>query len=202
MWAAVAMKGQADSAVQARESRQRELASLPGLMAEGDEAALNRLYGLTVDRLYGLARLITGNDADAEEVVCDSYLQAWRQAAQFDAGRGGVFAWLAVIVRSRAQDLRRRRHPQRTIDGEHAHLIDALPDPDRGPEGWHAADQARTVLQRALSELTPVQRQLIALAFYRGLSHQELAERLALPLGTVKSHLRRGLASLKARIAG
>lgn len=185
----------------AETERQDELRRLVAGMAKGDEAALNRVYELTVNRVYGLAHAIVGSDADAEEVCCDTYMQAWRQAGQYDPARAGVLAWLLVIARSRALDKRRRRH-----DGQYADLpedfdFDALPHPDPGPEALLGQAREQSAMRLALAELSPIQRKLIGLAFFRGLSHQELAERVDLPLGTVKSHIRRGLDKLKAFFA-
>lgn len=181
--------------------RQQELLHLVEAMAAGHESALNRLYEFSVNRVYGLAHAITGNDADAEEVVCDVYLQAWRQAGQFDSARAGVLAWLLVITRSRALDQRRRGRAQHQAELPGEFEFDQLVHPDPGPDERLAQGQEQAALRRALATLSPLQRQLIGLAFFRGLSHQELALALGLPLGTVKSHIRRGLDRLKAVFA-
>jgi RNA polymerase sigma factor (sigma-70 family) len=165
-------------------------------MARGDEAALGALYDATLGKVYGFALRITGKPEAAEEVVGDVYLQAYRDAARFDTSRGPVIAWLMMLTRSRALDHLRRRdvaeshpepetlHPERHI-GENDPLDGLLE-----VEG-HAQ------LKFALEALSPMQRQMLALAFYRDLSHQEIADHTGLPLGTVKSHIRRALEKLK-----
>ncbi|MBI2380773.1 MAG: sigma-70 family RNA polymerase sigma factor [Gammaproteobacteria bacterium] len=186
---------------QAEDARQAELCRLVAAMARGEEAALNRLYELSIGRVYGLAHAVTGNDADAEEVACDVYMQAWRQAGSFDPARASALGWLLVITRSRALDKIRRRHGERYADLPEDFDLDHLEHPDAGPETLLAEAKDQAALARALAELTPIQRRLVGLAFFKGLSHQELAEALDLPLGTVKSHIRRGLDKLKTVFA-
>jgi RNA polymerase sigma factor, sigma-70 family len=165
-------------------------------MASGDELALGALYDATLGKVYGLALRITGKAEAAEEVVGDVYLQAYRDAARFDAGRGPVIAWLMMLTRSRALDHLRRCDP-----------ADSHPDPDTLHPERHVGEndpldgllqvEGNLRLKTALAELLPVQRQMLALAFYRDLSHQEIADSTGLPLGTVKSHIRRALEKLK-----
>ncbi|MGE3298151.1 MAG: sigma-70 family RNA polymerase sigma factor [Porticoccaceae bacterium] len=166
-------------------------------MARRDEAALTAFYEATLSRVYGLALRITQSAADAEEAALDAYLQAWHEAAAYRSDRGSPLGWLLTITRSRALDRRRRR------DRAESH-----PDPDilRGdnptttgdPGDLLLASKENSVLHAALSALPPLQRQLVALAFLRDLSHGEIAALTALPLGTVKSHLRRALHQLRA----
>jgi RNA polymerase sigma-70 factor (ECF subfamily) len=165
---------------------------LVAAMAKGDEQSLSRLYEVTIGRVFGLARTITGNPEDAEEVACDVFAMAWEQAARFDRDRGAAIAWLLVMCRSRALDLlRRRRSRQRTENApvEEAALT-GLPD-------LLAVVDEGARLRGVLNELPEMQRQLIALAFFRDMSHAEIAGMLGLPLGTVKSHIRRGLAAMR-----
>lgn len=165
-------------------------------MADGDELALGQLYDATLGKVYGLALRVTGKPESAEEVVSDVYLQAFREAARFDAERGVVLAWLMMITRSRALDHLRRRdmaeshpephslHPERHV-GEN--------DPLDGLLELESNSRLRT----ALEKLAPLQRQMLALSFFRDLSHQEIAGQTGMPLGTVKSHIRRALEKLK-----
>lgn len=168
-------------------------------MARRDEAALAAFYEATLSRVYGLALRITQSAADAEEAALDAYLQAWREAAAYRPDRGSPLGWLLTITRSRAIDRRRRR------DRAESH-----PDPDilRGddptttgdPGDLLLASKVNGVLHAALTALPPLQRQLVALAFLRDLSHGEIAALTALPLGTVKSHLRRALHQLRGSL--
>jgi len=181
-------------------------------MAAGDTAALEALYHASLPRLWALARKVLGRDADAEDVLAEVYLQVWRDAARWDAGRGSPLAWLTTICRSRAIDHLRRRDPARLCD-EVEELLDSLaasPGDDPGAFGTPgpALDPMQSLawrqecrgLDAALASLPTAERQLIVLAYYRGLSQSELAEALDLPLGTVKSRTRRALAELRRQL--
>lgn len=173
-----------------------DLAELLAAVSRREETALGRLYDLTAGKLYGLACTILGNTADAEEVVSDVYVQAWQSAASFDPGRGSVLAWLLMICRSRALDLLRQRRSR--ASAQSAAINEMEEASEAGPEDLLSQIEEGTAVHRALAELTPLRRQLVALAFFRGLSHQEVAVAVRLPVGTVKSHLRRSLQSLRA----
>ena len=163
-----------------------------------DQAALRSLYEATSAKLHGLARAMLGNAVDAEEVVCDAYVQAWQSAARFDPQRGSVLGWLLMICRSRALDLLRQRRARAAAEGLASRFgeEDSVP----GPEGLLRQMQSGTAVHRALAELSPLRRQLVALAFLRGMSHQEIACAVNLPIGTVKSHLRRALLGMRAAL--
>ena len=182
------------------EAGQKMLAGLVARMAGGDEAALEQLYEQTVGRVHALARRITCNEADAEEVVGDAYLQAWESAPRFDAERGNVSAWLMTITRSRAVDQLRRWQTR-----ENAHVGQALdpsqPGREDAPDPMDLVD-ADSVARRALAQLSADQRRVVGLVYFRGMTQEEVAEMSGLPLGTVKSHLRRGLETLREHFAG
>jgi len=173
-----------------------------------DEAALDALYRACVGRVYGLALRIVRNPAIAEEVTEDCFWQVWRQAPRFEPQRGSALAWLLTIARSRALDaLRaRRRVLANTVSADAlGEAMDALAEQsdagcDGGPGDPHdllEAVQSHQQLHQALAQLEAVPRQLVALAFFKGLTHEEIAGQIGLPLGTVKSHLRRGLLALR-----
>ena len=170
-------------------------------VAGGDERALGVLYDRYAPVLYGVAGRITGEQADAEEIVLEVFSQAWRDAGRFQAAKGSVIAWLTMICRSRAIDLVRAR-------GRRSKLADsaAAADPDQPPgmgHGEHQPDSAMAQDERAqhvaaaLDTLSPPQREAIELAYYEGLSHAEISERLAEPLGTVKTRVRLGMQKLR-----
>ncbi len=165
-------------------------------MAQGDETALNALYEATLSRIYGLALRVTRREDLAEDVVVEVYWQAWRDAARYDARRGEPMAWLYTICRSRALDTLRRRDDA-DLHPDPEELIASLPGNETEPSDALCAAQAGTALATALERLTPVQRQMVALAFFRGLTHQEVAEHTGLALGTVKSHLKRAQDALR-----
>jgi RNA polymerase sigma-70 factor (ECF subfamily) len=173
-----------------------ELAQLLLAVSRGDQVALGNLYDLTAAKLYGLARTMLRNAADAEEVVCDTYVQAWQSAARFDPERGSVLAWLLVICRSRALDLLRQRRSRVAAESALSGFVEESTEP--APEDLLRHVQAGTAIRHALGALTPLRQQLVALAFFRGMSHQEIAQAVQLPVGTVKSHLRRSLQGMRA----
>jgi RNA polymerase sigma-70 factor, ECF subfamily len=172
------------------------LATLVERMRRGQERALEELYEATVGKLYALASAILRSAEDAEEIVCETYAYAWANAARFDASRANALGWLLMLCRSRALDrVRQRRANATALD------IAALRETDSGSsdQPYNILDlmQRRSRVHTALSQLTPERRHLVSLAFLQGLSHQEIADATRLPLGTVKSHVRRALAQLR-----
>jgi RNA polymerase sigma factor (sigma-70 family) len=176
------------------------LCALVARVSRCEQKALAELYDLTVARVYGLARGVTRNQQCAEEVTEDVYWQAWRQALRFDRRRGPVMAWLLTLARSRALDHLRRGEPTaRTVtldEGEHD-----TPDSALNPSRLLATAERDRTLNAALDALEPLPRQLLSLAFYRGLTHDEISRQTRLPLGTVKSHIRRALAVLRSLLS-
>jgi RNA polymerase sigma-70 factor (ECF subfamily) len=172
-----------------------DLGQLLHRISRNDEAALRALYEATSAKLNGLARAMLGNAADAEEVVCEAYVQAWQSASRFDPERGSVLGWLLMICRSRALDLLRQRRARAAADVLASCMSET--DPVPAPEELLYRVQSGTAIHRALRELSPLRRQLVALAFLRGMSHQEIARAASLPIGTVKSHLRRALLGMR-----
>lgn len=166
-------------------------------IAQGDELALGALYDETLGRVYGLALRITRNPQAAEEVAEDVFFQIWRQALRFNAERGSSMAWILTITRSRALDSLRRTDPAESC-AEPETLIAGDQSVGGDPQDLLAATQRDHRLHAALAALDAVPRQLIALAFFRGLTHEEIAAEAAMPLGTVKSLIRRSLATLRS----
>lgn len=165
-------------------------------LRRGDPDAFLSLYEATVRMVFALALRITANRADAEEVTNDVYAQLWRTASRFDPSRGGVLQWIAVIARSRALDHLRRRAQNGSVnpaDRQVAYLPESAPTADDVLQSFERG----TLVRAALSSLSSLQVQLIGLAFFEGLSHREIAARIRLPLGTVKSHIRRALLALR-----
>jgi RNA polymerase sigma-70 factor (ECF subfamily) len=177
------------------------LCALVARVSRADQKALAELYDITVSRVYGLARGITRNLQCAEDVTEEVYWQVWRQALRFDRRRGPVMAWLLTLARSRGLD-HLRRGDEATTHPEPETLIHDSGDAQANPSQLLAAAQRDRHLLAALEQLEPLPRQLLSLAFYRGLTHDEIAQQTRLPLGTVKSHIRRALGSLRARLDG
>jgi len=178
------------------------LESLVRAMAAGDANALSGIYEQTVAQVFAIARAILRSKEDAEEIVCDVYTNAWVGAAKFDATRGSVMAWLAVMARNRAIDrLRQRRDHVSLDDSQHEALAGSIHGEALGPEELLASFQSDSAVRAALESLTPQRRRLLGLAFFQDMSHQEIADLLGMPLGTVKSHVRRALGVLHAALA-
>ncbi len=171
------------------------------------QAALKELYDLTSSKLYGLAVKVTGNRSWAEDVLQDAYLNIWRIAGDYRAALSPPMAWMGVIVRSRGLDFLRRRTSERADQG--VELDDFVQETVAGDgtdplDAAHASEQA-WALHQCLSRLEAKQREVVSLAYLRDLSHGELSDQLQLPLGTVKTWIRRGLEQLRgcmARYAG
>ena len=174
----------------------RDLAALVERMRSGQERALEELYDATVGKLYALALAILRSAEDTEEIVCETYAYAWANAARFDASRANALGWLLMLCRSRALDrLRQRRRTANALDV--AALAETKYVGVDQPFDMLSLMQQRSRVYAALSQLTPERRYLVSLAFLRGLSHQEIADTTQLPLGTVKSHVRRALVQLR-----
>lgn len=168
-------------------------------IAAGEQRALGKLHELTIGRVYGLALRIARKPEAAEEIAGDVYLQVWKSASSFTEERGHPLAWLMVITRSRALD-----HLRRGDDAESHPDPESLADyalDENDPHNLLAGTQSNAALHAALADLTPLQRQLLALAFFQGMSHSEIADHMQMPLGTVKTHIRRALANLHAALA-
>ncbi len=169
-----------------------ELGALIARCGMADKAAFRILYRRESARLYGIALRLTRSHAVAADVVHDTFLQLWQNAARFDPARGTAEAWLATLLRYRAIDAKRRTTREHT-DADMSDLVDEQPDALTVLVG---RDDARA-LHACLETLEPTQRQAVALAFFEGLSHGQLAAHLKAPLGTVKSWVRRALAALR-----
>jgi RNA polymerase sigma-70 factor (ECF subfamily) len=164
-----------------------------------DETALARLYDLTVGRVYGIALRILRSADLAEEAVSDVYMQVWRDVNRYDDSRGRVLGWLLIIARTRSLDLLRRQDEAFS----HPDPYDLVSEPEARRDDPHdllAATRDAQDLHAALLEMNPLQRQLLSLAFFKGLSHSEIVDHTGIPLGSVKTHIRRALALLRTRL--
>lgn len=176
------------------------LTPLVARIAAGDRDALAELYDCTAAKLLGFAMLIVRDQEDAEEVACDVYLQVWRSPLRYDPTRGSVLAWMLGICRSRAIDRYRRRRarlPGEVVVGE-AGSGGAAQDGE--PCDLLQKLEQGSAIRLALERLPPIRREVLSLAFFQGLSHEEIASNTNLPVGTVKSHIRRALATLRAQL--
>ncbi len=184
------------------DSPHRHLLELIRRIAAGDQAALGDFYDLTVRQVFGVARQVLHNDSDAEEVTMTVYLEVWRRAKDYDLQRGLPMTWLLMMARSRAIDALRMQRPGRQLPIESA-TSENYPAVLESPNTAQDTEQSLLALQRgdllhkALQKLSPDQRQVVELTFFQGLTNQEIADRLALPLGTVKGRLRLALQHLR-----
>ena len=177
---------------EARESSYRDCLTA---IARQDETALGALYDATLSKVYAVALRITGKPELAEEVVADVYLQVWREAANYDAQRGKAMTWLLTLCRSRALDtLRRRDKAESHPEPETLYLEPPCAD---DPQDLLLDFERGSAVRAALEILSPVQQRMVELAFFKDLSHQEIAEHTGLPLGSVKTHIRKALLILQ-----
>lgn len=172
-------------------SRGDELGELMHAVQRGDRAAFAALYDQLSPSVYGLARRVVRDPARAEEVVQDAMVEVWRRATRFDAGQGTVRSWVLMITHRRAVDRvrseqARRDREDRVASREHQRPSDVVSEAVE-----HRFERQR--VGRALDGLTPLQREAVELAYYSGLTHQEIAEVLDAPLGTIKTRIRDGM---------
>ena len=169
--------------------------ALVALVARGDEAALGELYDRVGRIAYGIAFRILRDDRLAEDAVQEGFLGVWRSAATFRADRAKASTWIVTLVHRRAVDLVRREERRRTepLDLEQRYALD--PAGSAEEEAWLGFERER--VQQLLRMLPDTQREALELAYYGGYSQSELAERLGVPLGTIKSRMFAGLARLR-----
>lgn len=168
-------------------------------IAGQDQEAMQLFYDRVNGVVFGLIRKILGNPAEAEEVALDAFLQIWKKAGSFNPAQGSATTWTLMIARSRAIDKLRAGRARRSYEEpleESGNFTSTAP----GPEKLAMIGQNASRVRRALEELPPRQREAIELAFFRGLTHCELAAHTGQPLGSAKTHLRLGLINLRHRM--
>lgn len=171
-------------------------------VAGGDEKAFEELYALSSANLYGLLLRILRRPDWAEEALQDCFLRIWHRSDSYAPEKGAPLAWLMSIARYRALDLLRSRRPEVDLD-EVAELAPlALVSPEQGPEARMMESEALGRLARCMQELRDEERQCLLLAYYEGYTHPELVQAMGVPLGTVKSWVRRGLARMRRCLQG
>jgi RNA polymerase sigma-70 factor, ECF subfamily len=160
----------------------------------GDQSAMAALYDRYSSIVYAVALRVLQDTGAAEDVLQDIFMQLWRHPGAFDASRGNMAAWLAVIARHRAIDALRRRRPENDI----ADVIVSV-EPDFASD----ADRSRAMekVRGALNTMPPPQKSALEMAYFEGLTHSEIAEKTGEPLGTIKTRIRTGLLSLRKVLA-
>ena len=185
------------------DDRQSVDARLMQQIARGDKQAFSELYDRFARPLYGTALRILRDPAEAQDVVHDAFVTLWEKAAAFDLARGSAFSWAVTLVRNRAIDRVRRRRRRAELLAETApadlgYAEDAAAG--NGGEAAQAGDDARAV-RAAVAQLPLEQQRALELAFFGGLTQEQIAEKLSQPLGTVKARIRRGLLKLRDLLA-
>jgi RNA polymerase sigma factor (sigma-70 family) len=192
--------------------RSLDLSRLLARAGLGDRAAFATLYERTSSHLFAVVLRINRDRAQAEDILQEVYVNVWRAARSFDAAQSQPLTWLTSIARNRAIDSLRRVQTQpqmqtqggaaSAIDGEDENVYDTVADASPGPLDLLSRASEARVLDQCMERLTALQRQSVALAFFHGLSHAEVAAHLRQPLGTVKSWVRRALMTLKTCLQG
>jgi RNA polymerase sigma factor (sigma-70 family) len=185
------------------ENPDTQLIALLDRVALADETALRELYDLTSSKLYGVAVRVVSKREWAEDVLQEAYLNIWRIAQDYKATLSPPMAWMGLVVRSRGLDFLRRRVSERVDKMQE--LDDMISDTVAGdfpnPMDTTQASEQAWALHQCLKQLEGQQREVVSLAYLRDLSHSELAGQLKLPLGTVKTWIRRGLEQLRGCMA-
>lgn len=176
---------------------------LMGRVGAGDEKAFRQLYDRFSPPLFALMRQMLDDEKDAEDTLQDGFLYLWDHAQSYDPARAKAFTWAMVIFRHKAIDrIRSRTRRSRMTERAALELPALLADsPARADEQAYARDR-RLLLTKALQSLPVEQRSLIECAFLKGLTHHSISESLGLPLGTVKTNIRRGLLRLRDILKG
>jgi RNA polymerase sigma factor (sigma-70 family) len=162
--------------------------------ARKDQAAFAELYNRTSSKLFGVCLRMLRDRAEAEEVLQETYTTVWRRAASFDATRASAITWLVTLSRNKAID-RLRQHREELLDDPNN--LDAAVDEQRTPAADAETSQEYRRLQRCLEQLEPQQQSSVREAFFSGATYNELAVRCKVPLGTMKSWIRRSLIQLR-----
>jgi RNA polymerase sigma-70 factor, ECF subfamily len=174
-----------------------EDAAIVHAMARGDSTALALLYDRYSGSMLALAQRIVGRGAEAEDVIHDVFLEAWRHAADYDTTRGSVKSWLLLRTRSRSLDVQKSARVSKQASSLDDAWLAELGDPTRDTTA--GADQAR--IRQVLVALPPDQREVLLLGYFEGLSSSEIAERVGVPVGTVKSRVAAALSALRSALS-
>ncbi|MFA5938413.1 MAG: sigma-70 family RNA polymerase sigma factor [Sinimarinibacterium sp.] len=176
-----------------------QLVRLLSATAAGDQAAFRRLYEASSAHLFGLLLRILQRRDWAEEALQDCYLKVWQKADTYSPDKGAPLTWLMTVARYRALDLLRMKRPEVELpeEGEDSSLAFADDSSGADPEARAVEGEGIGRLQRCMDGLPDEQRRSVLLAYYEGYTHQELAQRMNAPLGTIKSWVRRGLQRLR-----
>ena len=183
-----------------RDPHAAELVDLMARSARGDHGAFAALYDLTVRRIHGIVLRVLRSPEHADEVTQEVYVEVWQQSARYTQAKGSVFAWIATMAHRRAVD--RVRSVSSEVTRDHRYAYQSLdPDVDKV---WDSVAQKQDVerVRGALRHLTPIQREALEYAYFDGMTQSQIAQRLGLPLGTVKTRIRDALKRLGETLGG
>ena len=172
-----------------------KLAALLARAGIGDKKAFAELYDTTKSKLFAVSLRIVRERHLAEEVLQDSFVNIWNNAAGYATAKSAPMTWMTAIVRNRSLDLVRRPHLE--LQDEEEFFTLNLEDESLGPQDQLLQSRDKSRVEHCMKDLDGEQLQSISLAFFQGLSHSEVAAHLGKPLGTIKTHIRRGLMRLK-----
>ena len=191
---------QIKSSAQSSAKSSEELFNLIALSGQGDRAAFQELYEATSSKLFGLSLRILNRRDLAEEALQDAFINIWHHAQNYRPEKAAVMTWMTTIVRNKCFDLLRAMpHENQLLDEE---SLDDWASDDLGPLEKATEQSESKALLNCMNGLAPLQRQAIALSYFHGMAHEQLASHLVQPLGTVKTWIRRGLQSLKSCLQG
>jgi RNA polymerase sigma-70 factor (ECF subfamily) len=181
--------------------QERDPAELVAAMAAGDSSsALSAFYELYSSMVLALLVRMLGSQAEAEEILQEVFVELWRRAPQYDANRGSVVAWVVTVARCRALDALRARSRRPGDRQAEYREGDALVTERRRPDVLVSSTRWHQALQQAFKRLNAEQRAVLELSYFQGMSHGEIAERLDLPVGTVKSRILAGMRSMRTML--
>ena len=164
--------------------------ALVSAIRAGDASAMASLYDRYSSVVYAVALRVLGDTGAAEDIQQEVFMQLWRNPSAFDASRGNLGAWLAVITRNRSIDALRRRKPETDIEDV---IVSVAPDLAGNADRSRAAEKVRGVL----GTMPTLQRSALEMAYFEGMSHSEIATKTGEPLGTIKTRIRSGLIALR-----
>lgn len=179
---------------------EQSLEALLSQVAEAKESALEALYDMTSGRSYGIALKILKSEPLAEEAALAGYVKIWQQAGQYQPRLGSAKVWIDILIRNCALDFLRKKSRMDRLERVGGHFS---PQPDlkkTDPEALFFQSERARMLQSALASLSEAQRAPLYAAYFEGLTHQQIAEKLDLPIGTVKTRIRKGLQILRREI--
>jgi len=192
------------SLVSIRKRPMTEAALLMERIVQRDEKALDQLYERFSGALYAVILRIVKSREDADEILCEIFLQVWNKAGSYDLAKGAIYTWLLSMARNRAIDrIRSKSYKNAKQNAEDSEVLNGLENASaENPLDAVVLSERAAAVREALRDISPQQREILEIAYFEGYTQSQIAERLSLPLGTVKTRMRDGMKSLQAFLAG